>query len=527
MMPLRADLTNKRHVYPLLCTAYICAFGLCLVNTGIYWDDWVLYGQSSSAILDMFTQASGVAGYVPYYVHIALLYLPHSIYMYHMFTFILYLLSGLLLYAIIDCSDIIDSTDRVFIVLMFILLPFNTARIALICFMYSLSYCMFFLACYIYIKYNMYIIVRLMALLVFSLSFMTNSIVLFYVLFLIYVFHAEGKRDHCCVSLIKTVRKHADIFMLPLVFCFIRALFFTSSGAYSGYNNISFDMIAGCSYETFMRIVVESFTGLMNVSLIMSAHVLIILFLMLISAHMSTDESRLKSDKDDSLLLLFGLFAFVVAIYPYVVVGREPAFTDWASRHQLLMPLGASFALYYGAKIICARLSVHKNIFIIINMLLICTLIIANVRIQIAFIKDGYKQASLIHHIADNTIMRTNTTFILCDNMERYNVNNRTYRFYEIAGWMKYIYHEQTRFAVLEEEYERYKSISAMEPLFNELTNMANYKPRDFEYHVIIGQGDLSLSARNCLKLIYYQYFEPKKFEEQIRKIIKLEFQKT
>ncbi len=76
------------------------------------------------------------------YMHIAMLEIGPSIY--KVLTFALMFGSGLLLNLILKRHANITKEARFFIVLLFLLLPFNAARVALVVFNYTLCYFLFF-----------------------------------------------------------------------------------------------------------------------------------------------------------------------------------------------------------------------------------------------------------------------------------------------------------------------------------------------------------------------------------------------
>lgn len=523
-MVLTFDLKNRVHVYLAICIAYTFAFGLSLFNSGIYWDDWVLYNQSPSSVIEMFTQALGAAGYIVAYIHLGLLSLPGSVFFYRLLTFIFFLFAGIFLYRILHDIPEIDYKDRFFIVLLFLLLPFNSARTALICFIYSFCYFSFFFAFFLFVKYRANRFARISSLLLFSFSFFTNSIVFFYMVFLLFILYKkEREKAYSLVSILNTVRSHLDYFIAPIIFWIIKSLFFRASALYADYNIVTVSTLFGLPYDIMIKVLGASLLDLLNMSFIKAAHVLLILFLMLLSSAISTGESALKSPKNGSQFILFGLFSLAVAVFPYIAVGKEPSFADWSSRYQLLMPLGASFFLYYGMKKALAYFSIHENIFIAIISIFIITLVAANVKIQVSYAKDWYKQLSMIANFKENTIIKENTTFLFYDNIQHYNANNRTYRFYEYTGLMKYAFRGETRFGILADDFKQYKSIANMQRTFTALYNMKDYKPKDFDYAVSINDGGFPLSSRNSLKLIYYERLQPAKFNDRIKRVLKME----
>lgn len=62
------------------------------------------------------------------------------------------------------------------------------------------------------------------------------------------------------------------------------------------------------------------------------------------------------------VLILVGIAAFGLAVLPYLVVGKMPALGDWDSRHQILVPLGASLMLVGLVTLLHQRLRMPRAI---------------------------------------------------------------------------------------------------------------------------------------------------------------------
>ena len=524
-MLLKSELIKKNYIYLIFFLTYFLSFGLSLLNNGIYFDDWVLYGQSRHSILVMFTQAAGTAGYIIGYIHIFLLSLGHAIFFYRLLTFAFFFLAGIFLYRILDYIDEIDPKDRIFVILLFLLLPFNNARNTLICFGYSFCYFSFFAAFYVFSKYRDNPLARLVSLVAFFFSFFTNTILCFYGIFLLFIVYKSRKGLNSFWSVIRVILMHIDYFIAPILFWIIKNLFFQPTGLYEGYNEITVPMVLNYPYDKLIGLLWGNIQGLLNLSFIKAWHIIIMLLFALVFFFFPVKKLKSDTRRNDFMFLVLGILSMSIAVFPYAVIGKDPHFYDWGSRYQLLLPLGASFVLYYGLRILVTHFFLNKSIFLLLMVLYVIILIITNINIQLDFLKDWYKQASILNNFNDNEIIKNNTTFMISDNTPEYNVNKRTYRFYEYTGLMKRAYGNEVRF-VLEGEFQNIKSIEKLTHCFTEEYNMKDYKLRSFEYTIKINPGTYSLTAKNCLKLIYYENFKNSKFNEQIKNIIKLEIVK-
>jgi hypothetical protein len=118
------------------------------------------------------------------YLHLGLLAIGPWIY--KILTFVLMFSSGMLLNKIIGRHQSIDKNTRFFIVLLFFILPLNVAQVAMIVFPYTLCYFLFFLAWALMDRH------RILALIIFFISFNTNSLLVFYAVPFVDMLYRKG-----------------------------------------------------------------------------------------------------------------------------------------------------------------------------------------------------------------------------------------------------------------------------------------------------------------------------------------------
>ena len=227
----------------------------------------------------------------------------------------------------------------------------------------------------------------------------------------------------------------------------------------------------------------------------------------------------MRSVKDEISLFLFGLFAFVVAVFPYNAVGLLPSLEDWHSRHQLLVSLGASLISVYGIHLVVSSANVRKFIY----SMFIALFLIQNIHYYIDFQRDWYKQLSLIENYRASTIIKNYTTFLFDDKTQSLNANHRTYRFYEFAGQFKIAFGDEKRFGHLLQSYEGMDKIS---DFLNASYNVGEYVRKKPEYLITINYGTHPLDAFSIIKLWYQEIFRHDKFKNNIKNIIKLDYER-
>ncbi|VVB88559.1 Uncharacterised protein [uncultured archaeon] len=508
--------------YFLILILYTFAHGLILLNGGIYWDDWVLYNVDKAITIDRFWQNGAI--WVGYF-HGFLLSFENGIFLYRLSVFLAFFLSALFLNSILKNIREIDSTSRFFIVLFFALFPVNSARIALITVPYALSYFLFFLGFWVVSKYSISknIFLRFLSLPILFSSFFIKSLLIFYCLVILYIIYNEKVYINSLASLMKGALKYIDFLLLPVVFWIIQSIYFVPYGFYQGYNKLSLqDLWLPLTYKSLSDSFNLSFIEVLKASLHSLSPFILIIFVAILALVISKQKINYQEQNNkDIWLFAMGVLSFFIAVYPYIVTNHLPSLYDWNSRNQLLVPLGSSFILYYGIKIISNKLRVNVNVRILIYSVLILLFINANINNYIEYEKDWYKQLSLIENLKANDDIRDNTTFLFKDNTLDFNAKDRTYRFYEYTGLLKYSFNDEKRFG---ENLNDFKKMDAYKPYLNAYYNMNDYKLRDPEFQVVINHGEYNLTnIDDFFKLEYLELFEHETFESKVGQLISLE----
>lgn len=410
---------EHRYFVNLFVFYLIAHGGILLIPNAIYWDDWVLYGVSSQSIYRTF-QMSGSMFNLFGHLHVSMLTVGP--WLYRILTFVLMFASGMLLWQIAKRQQWVSIDARYAIVLLFLVLPFNDARAALIVLPNALGYFLFFLAWY-FLGKN-----RPLVLALFFLSFNINSMLVFYALPI-----AEWYfRDEHSLRL-KTAWRWAlrriDFMILPFVYWFIKTTYFKPYGVYAGYNedfslkNLILSLIF--LGDDFMQLQVS----------------VILLFAFLAFASLFIAKPDFHESNHQGKLQLAGIAAFVCAVFPYCVVGAVPTFGMWESHNQLLMPLGVALLLVW----LLARfpLKIRQAAF----TLLVALSLALNVEVYTVLYQDWGKKKELISLIRKDDRIREARLVVFDDRTELYRTIR--YPFYEWNGLMKLAYKDETRFGLV------------------------------------------------------------------------------
>ena len=288
---------------------------------------------------------------------------------------------------------------------------------------------------------------------------------------------------------------------------------------YQGYNVISIKKIIWAPYNFYHLVLKSSFFDVIRLSLdVFNNHIvvslgtaLLILIISITLRYVHVDDNIKKQ-----LTGIFaGIFAFFLGVFPYLAVGKTPYLTDWDSRHQLLVPLGAALIICYVLNFLLRR-----EVLVFVFSFFIAIFLLTNILSYLDYQRDWYKQLSLVENFRKNEIIRNNSTFLMCDGTLDLNADHRTYRFYEYTGLMKKTFKNQIRFAVNDRRYK--KNYNYYSQFISDKYNMADYVLGEPEYKVVIKHGTYKMSFYNLIKLKFYELFDTSTFLSGIKRILNI-----
>lgn len=397
-----------------LLIPYLLAMSLSVFFlNAVYWDDWELFNTDDSVILEIFRQAGVIGNWVGY-LHVAMLKIGPPLYRITVLVF--GYLCGVLLWKLLGTIKGLVDEEKFWIAALFLVLPLNPARFALINALTFLCLFSFFLAWYVFVA-RRGMIFRGISLALFLFSFNLNSLLVFYFLPLAHSvwLYAEPRWE----SVLRWCRKNALFICAPVFFFWFQKHFFVPYGMSENYNTISFGLIERVLLPLPVMAIV--FYGV----------------------------NRWMGGWKTNRWMLFvfvGAFATWLAIFPYEAVGKSPSFNDWASRFQVLMPLGVALLLT-GIGLLLGNLRRFCGMAMIVSIA--CCIYFMG-----ALTVDWWKQQEVIKLLAQSPEVKSARTIVFVDEAKEFNAFGRKYRFYEYNGWLRLAFGEETRFAVNDFELE-------------------------------------------------------------------------
>jgi len=395
-----------------LLVAYLLAHGaILLIGPAVYWDDWTLWRVPSAVVLDSYRQSGAMFNFYGW-LHVAML--AGGPWLYHLATLLLMLASGLLLHRILARHAWIAERERFWVVLLYLATPLYAARVAMIDFPYTFSLFFFFAGWALTGRH------RIAAIACFLVAFHTQSLLVFYALPMLDLFSRTGE-GWLPRALARWAARHLDYLLAPFAWFAVKVAFFKPYGAYAGYNEqFSVANLAFAAREQWMDL------------LAFRLHLVFLVAGLLVAALLARWLPRAREDAGSTCAgrgLLLAFIAIAAAAFPYWILGHPTVFSDWNSRHQLLLPLGVA------ALVVALALRLGPSG----RMALIGGVLAASLAINwqhyLFYFIDWKKQQALIAFLGSSADVREAQLVVVEDHAP--NVFGRRYRFYELNGMLR------------------------------------------------------------------------------------------
>lgn len=422
----KLDSDGRFNYYYKLFFIYLLSHGgIFIIPNAIFWDDWCIFNVNKENILDIFNQAGSMFNLGG---HLHSILSPIGPWIYKYLTFVIMFAAGLTLDKILIRNNKFNKSERFLVVLFFLILPFNTARVTAICFPYTVCYLLFFLGWLVFDKK------RILSLLLFFLSFNTNSLLVFYIIpFLESFLRSSNWKFNIKILTLFSLRKF-DFLIIPFIYFGVKMCFFKPYGSYLHYNEIH-DIIGVIKAPIKFFIEITQVSTSIFFTILLS--ILFLKFFRILELY-----PQPVSRRNAFTISIIGFLLLYIGIFPYSVVGCYPSFFEWTSRHQLLLPLGFSVLILS----IWVRLGVQcRNLFISI---VISVSVLYNISTYKDFYFDWRKQSHILKLIKNNDIIKDSNIIVFNDLTLPFNIWNRIYRFYEWNGLLKLAFNDEKRFGI-------------------------------------------------------------------------------
>ncbi len=424
---------EKRDLAVLLILYTLVHVGILSSPDAVFWDDWLLFQTNPDDIVETFRQAGSIGAW-PAYLHLAVLNV--GMWLYKLLTFIFMLGAGIMLYLTLGRMPFVPALVRFVTATLFLVLPFNIARISAIMLPYSLCYFLFFAAWFLMGKH------RKTSLLLFVLSFNINSLLVFYVLPFLELISSLDRIPF--KSLLKRVSKYWAFLLAPPLYFFIKRKFFPATGLYSDYKT-------DFALDNLMPVLTDQLNDLSNLEInyaIFLATLPVCFFLLTRAPGMTATQ---RSPRLAACFIATGFGIILLGGFPYWILDLVPTVYEWSSRHQLLFPLGASVLLAGGTMALPEKLMLPT---ITVLVAASASFFISN---YLDFALDWKKQQAIAEFlVADENVQKVEL-IVFNDKSRDLNAIKRTYRFYEWNGLLNFHGENQKRLGINLDQIDAYR----------------------------------------------------------------------
>ena len=399
-------ITVNRFPWMWALSVYVVSYGLVLTFLGAYfWDDWITYYNQSDGAIE---EALRIRGDWPTRAFFESTILGARPELFKILTLVAYFTSGWLLFHILGTLNFLKNNQVRLITILFLILPINSARVAMVDFAYACSLLLFFSAWFLLVRKSSWIR-DLLAAILFILSFGATASLLVFLLvpcahrLYLRLSDSSSEGNRAWLSSL-------TIFLMSPAFWFLDRRFNSPQG----------------SYLTMYSL---QKSGVVRALILFLIACIVLLWFIKVGSHDLTEKSR-------NLLISLGIVLVIIGAAPYIVAGHlvdvsewmfnfVPRASDWSSRHQLLLGLGLAVIIVG----ILGELESRFKRNLATSIIGICVLL--NATFMHAYFLDSLKQDQFIDAIKQNTDLSVSKVIMIDDQAERFNARGRFIRYYE------------------------------------------------------------------------------------------------
>ncbi len=394
-----------------------------LLVSGAWWDDYK-YSVINYADIKKHMIAAGRLD--AYYLILPVNSLPA--WAFHLVIILCFAISAVFIYLIIN--DIFHCDEDAFwIAVLYNAIPVNDIRVMKCVYPYTVSHALFWTASYLLIvicqnrEKKLRFPERIVALLLFYISFSTNSLMFFYAvpiaLFWIRIGLKLKRGNNLCFNnFIKEAIKWVDFYILPFAFFIIKLKFFSPdpNGLDAGYNLVTIDkcfsalmiipkatiVLLGKIFLAGIEVVYQ------NSWLIM---VFVVLFVITVRSQEKVDdnEAKVKGFKKSALGCMLGIILIIMGMYPYLVIRQNTlGIVGINGRDAILACFGVSVLIVFGVKLI--RVSKWGQRLLFSYMVIMATVYFTSC--YSGYLRDHYYHMALRNAWIQTDDIKTGHTFI-------------------------------------------------------------------------------------------------------------------
>lgn len=343
----------------------VATHGVLLLMDGVYFDGHLLYSHLTTKNWPVLNLWFGHAGlmFIESF-HRALGTLPDIVFGYRLIAFLSITLTAVFWYLICCESRMLAHSESLAIALVQLTFPAFRTMFGLIMLPYLVCYLLFVIGVYVAVrsycvpglrKYAL----RLVSLVLLFFSFSTNSFLVFYSGFIVFmVFFVRRTKMVSILAAAKSyVFRHIDFLLLPFVYWGIKEAVMPRHGVYENYNRVQMSLKAlVLGYVKFIPNAVLLQLNEALLQLLALPALWLVLAAMMVFwyiKHGSTRSVTFESPTSPRSLIAVGVALVLLAMLPYALVSKPATVVGWQTRFSLLVSIGVGVIIVGVCKALC------------------------------------------------------------------------------------------------------------------------------------------------------------------------------
>jgi hypothetical protein len=403
---LEKGVESDRFPWKIGMLLYTISYGFIFGFLDAYfWDDWYVNFKMTSAEAHQYWKDD--LGFFPTNRFIEISLLDRNPVLFHLLTFVIFLLIPVVTFSIAKCFKLISQEQRFYLAIILLVLPINSARVSMACFRLSYSL-LIFLVAWLVLVHPRTSRFKYLATPLFAFSFLAQSLIPFFVLPCLHNWYLGHNRNDERWK-VKTLVRVSYLAVAPLY--------------------LLIAWIFNPPVEERRDYFTPGLSGVVRALVILLAVSLVFVWS---ASRKQKDQEQWRTNVLFSLSFLF--LAFGAAAY--IASGRlvdisewmlnfVPRASDWDSRHQLLLGLGISLLV----STFLMTIDKTRRTRAFVGFIVLC--VVLNFSMMQGYYVDALKQKEVVSLLSKIEGISDWKKVVVADEANVYNARNRGIRSYE------------------------------------------------------------------------------------------------
>lgn len=536
---------RDKNIYILLITVLL-AHGLLLLNDGVYWDGWLVYRYLKDHNYEALYQTYKMAGTwgVPS-LYLTLNYFGNLIFIHKFVVFCCIYTANIFAYFSAKRLNLLSDLECLFIGMLSIAYSSYQAWHELMVMPYAILYAIFYVAVYLLLfscdvrSCSKRIIIKTVSVFLFLISFsMASLLAYYYAGMLLYYVKDGGDELFSWRRIVVFLKANVGLMLLPIVYRTIKVCFSSPFGKFSGYNKIVYDP-AMWIFNIMVTLrnsvnvqLSECITNLIEYPLLI---VLVGLVVCVAQAGIRVNNVSPQKQVSPKGMLIFGVVALLLAIFPYAAVGIFASSQGWSTRHSLLMYIPISIIIVAVTKIgLAERITSGSRAHVFLILMLVAGFVITDNKVYMQYQLRWVKDKAFISALRNRDNLKNYSMYLIHDNVST--GIRELYRGYEYSSMFKEAWGGESRYGIDMRDYDASNteniiegaivnadvSIMSMSEMVRSMYILSDYRTTNKIINIYLKKMTKDPDLLIFLKYYYYKFVHPERMEGFLVSIVSM-----